>query len=457
MTILSQEAVWMVPLLAVLAVYWLYSLASPWRSLIGWVVALSVQLNVSWIPDFRPAVSDLFVPALAMGVLLEAAHRPRRSQVADGGLGRAVLLFTALFLVVGNVVTLIRLGFIPRWTLLNKDAGLIDLVVCFFCIVRLLDSRERLHAMIRVFVLSGSALNVIALVGGVAGYVFGVPNMMMRDNWTLRLVGYMINPGSYGGFVLCVLMMQLALFLGGSKILPLSRWVQVLNIALLSVAAMITLSRSTTLGVTAGMIAMLYFYRIRAGMRLVALGLLAFIGFVAIVNWYAASHEITAAFWGNMFSTRTLLERVNANEVGLGMVLDNPILVITGTGIGSFLVYAQETLGAPLIIHNDYVWMLVEGGIWGIGCFLLIIVTSLRSCLRVARFVVAESPVAIGVACALIGTLVWMLGTEGLWHRHVWFLLALSEVCFRVVYTEFRTNVNRTYQSATTVRVGAPA
>ncbi len=404
---------------------------SPWRSLLAWIFFLSVQLNYKLVfSEFRPALSDLFVPSMVLGLWLmrsRAAASKKRSLLPT-----FIVLFATLFLTVGNIVAYLELRTIPQWTWLNKDIGLLDLTFSFFAILHLVDTREKLNEVVKVFVLSGSAINVVALLGGIARYVFEIQNMMMRESGSLRLTGFMVNPSSYGGFIFCVLLMQFALLLGGSKLLPLSTSVQRLNLALLGIAAILTLSRSTLLGLVAGMLALLMFYRIKAGLQLAALALACLAGLTIVVYWYAPPTTSTQAL-GIELSQHTILERIDANRIAFNMLVDGlPLSVVSGIGVGTFLMRSEGYLGLPLIIHNDFLWLLVETGLWGFLLFALIVGRSLQNCYRVARARVAESPIAVGVACAIVATLGWMQGTEGFWHRHVWFLLALSEVCYRL-------------------------
>jgi hypothetical protein len=392
---------------------------------------MSVQLNYRlFFSDFRPALSDLFLPSMVLGLLLtrSRATAPQRRSL----LPALVLLFLMLFLIVGNTVAYFELGTIPQWTWLNKDIGLLDLVFSFFAVLHFVDTRERLNEVVKVFVLSGSALNIFAVLGGIARYVFGIQNMMMRDPESLRLTGFMVNPNSYGGFLFCVLLMQFALLLGDSKLLPLSRMAQRLNLALLGVATAMTLSRSALLGLGTGIFALLTFYRIKAGLRIVAFVLACLVGLTIIVYWYS-SPSMSTAFWNIGASDRTILERIDANRIAFNMMIDDSsISFISGIGVGTFLMRSRQYLGLPLIIHNDFLWLLVETGIWGFALVALIIGKSLQNCYHVARAHVEASPLAIGVACSITGVLAWTLGTEGLWHRHVWFLFALSQASYRM-------------------------
>src|SRR5260370_5897063 len=190
----------------------------PRRSMYGWIVFLSVQLNYRIVfSDFRPALSDLFGPSLAIGALSYLAPKAASRHASASVLSTLVLGFAAVFLMVGNLVVFVELVTLHQWTWLNKDIGLIDLIVCYFALLHLLDTREKLHAAVRVFVLSGSLINLLAITGGIARYAFGISNMMMRDSTSTRLVGFMINPGAYGGFAPLLLLVHVSLPPGGSR------------------------------------------------------------------------------------------------------------------------------------------------------------------------------------------------------------------------------------------------
>src|SRR5713226_3483257 len=273
-----------IALFAVAGVGLLAWLRSPWRSLHGWIACLSVQSGVEVVfTSFRPALSDLFVPSMAIGALLYSARSSHSGRPKGSLLPASVLAFGAVFLAVGNLIAFAALGTIPQWTWLNKDIGLIDLIVCYFTLLRLLDTREKLHAAVRAFVLSGSVINVAAVAGGIARYVFGIPNIMMRQGTGIRLVGLMVNPGAYGGFILCVLLMQFALLLSGSELLRLPRWAQDLNVALLVMACLMTQSRSTLIGLVTGLMGLLLFFRVKASVRLLGVGLGVFLAMVSVL------------------------------------------------------------------------------------------------------------------------------------------------------------------------------
>ena len=403
---------------------------SPWVSLLGWVCALSIQFETS--PDFRLALPDLFVPALALTLLLARTRVRGKTRQKRSSLSALILIFAAVFLLWGNAMTYIELGTIPRWTWLNKDIGLLDLMICFFTVTQLVDRREKLHTLVTALVLSGSLLNILALAGGIARYFFGIPNLMMYASTSTRLVGFMVNPSAYGGFISCILLIQLALLFSGSTLLRLPRWLQGANVVLLSVACIMTISRASILGLIAGLLALISFYHLKATFGLVSLALVAVLTISAVTYWRGLYPGVADNFRSIFFGESTVDARMVINRAAMDMFFESPTNVITGIGVGTFLARQEREVPDPEIIHNEFLWLLVETGVLGLSLFVGMILRSLRNCFAVSRARTTDRSIAVGVACSIVFFLVWMQGGEGLWQRHVWLLLGLSEVCYRL-------------------------
>jgi O-antigen ligase len=413
--------------LAVVALVWF---KNPWMNLMGWIATLSVHYELA--SDFRLALSDFFVPSLAISLLIGAWAGRKSAPRRRSPLPTLVLIFAAVFIVLGNTMAFVNQGTISRWAWLNKDIGLLDLMLCFFVVIQLIDTQEKLQGAVRVFVLGGSVLNVVALLGGFARYFLGIPNLMMFDQSTVRLAGFMVDPGAYGGFLLCVLLIQLALVCDDSDLLRLPRWVQLTNVALLVVACLMTISRSANLGLFTGLILLVLFYRGKAARQLLMFGSLALLVLGAVFYLQQFSSDVADEFWGSIFRESTLMDRVDINTAAMDMLLKDPTNVVTGIGVGTFLAHADEKLDVPYIIHNDFIWLFVETGVLGLLLFVAVAARSLRNCLLLSKTRGPDRAIAVGLACGIVGTLVWMMGIEGLWHRHVWLLLGLSEVCYRL-------------------------
>jgi len=438
-------------LLALTAVVFLVSFWRPWWALVAWVSALSIQLPYGFISDFRPAVSDAFVIPLLAGVILH--KRQRGTKPGPARLSTLLWVFSAFFLLVGNAVAYIHLGTLTKWTLLNKDAGLVVLMACYVIVVYLLADRQSLNRIVEVFVVSGSALNLFALFGGVSRYASGAASDMMRETTGSRLVGFMVNPSSYGGYLACVALVQFALLLGGSRIIRLPRWLQWTNLFLLGLAISMTLARSAYLGLIAGIFGVLMFHRGRAALRMIVVSSLVMVVLVGILSAYASS-DASQTFSIQVRNLNTVEQRIDTFGLAWDTFMDSSTNFVAGIGVGTF--YEMQSNGlVPLLIHNTYLWILVELGPIGLCLLIAVLYRVLRDAYVVARAKLPESDIAVGVICAMVSVLIWFAGTEGLWHRHVWFLFALSQACFQIYWREKKAPVPVVPQRALRARIPA--
>jgi hypothetical protein len=347
-------------------------------------------------------------------------------------LGNALMAFGILFLTLGNFVAYQNTGALTSWTLGNKDSGLVILLLSYIIGVRLVNTRARLYRVVEVFVVSGFVINVCAVIGGVLRYTFGIANDMVRVGSSLRLCGLMINPSSYGGWLLCVMSLQAALLIEGSTgIVRMPRTLQWINLVLAVVGIVMTTSRSSYIGCLPAMLAIMYFGRPRKMVAVLLVGACA-LGLVGMIVSNSNQARISNDLDSLVNNQTTINERFESNQRALDMLAESPVNIVTGIGIGTFLVRFESRSRVPLIIHNTFLWILVELGAGGLLVLLCILGAAVRNCLRVARWRGPERGIAVGVCCALVGTMFWFLGTEGLWHRHVWFLFILSEAALRV-------------------------
>lgn len=416
---------------ALVVLPWLVFLVNPRVSLAAWVVTLSVQLpfTMPGFPSVRPAISDLFLPTMLLGWLMYVSRGRLRRYPHTRSFNRSMFLFVAYFLAVGSAMSIYSIGTLTQWAVINKDIGIINLTLTTFVAVSLLNSYEYITAILNVYIISSMAINVAALAGGVGLYVFGIPNIMMREGAGIRLVGLMINPGSYGGYMVCVALVQFALLIGGGRLLVIPRILQWVNMVFLAVAILMTLSRSSLLGLGAGILVLPLYFRARSG-----LGIAVFLALLVIALYVSRSYvsdETYSVAEGVMLNVRTVDERININKLALDKLMSSPMTLIFGIGVGVFYATSAETLGLPLVVHNTFVWVLSELGVIGFVLFSAMVVVSLLHAHAVARSTSPLRSLAVGIVCALVSVLAWFLGTEGLYHRHVWFLMAISECCYR--------------------------
>src|SRR5208282_4514008 len=102
----------------------------PWRSLLAWIATTSVQFSAG---SFHVGVSDLFLLPLLIGTVITWASSRNKGVKPPA----SVLVFALLFLTVGNIVTAFTLGRLPQWTWLNKDLGLLALLIPYWSMLTL--------------------------------------------------------------------------------------------------------------------------------------------------------------------------------------------------------------------------------------------------------------------------------------------------------------------------------
>jgi hypothetical protein len=245
-------------------------------TVLGYASSLAVQVFHS-LAVFRVAVSDLFMLPAAVKSLVDAYRTgeglPRSS------LTRPFALLLASF-AVANVVAFAENGGLSSYAIVNKDIGIIYLIVGYYTILYFLRDRSSIEQLVRAFVLGVSWANAAALGtvllawGGFQNDVYLVSN--------LRLYGWMLNPTLFGGVVLVAAMLELAALTG--NVAPnLSPW-RWLNIGLMGVSIALTISRGIWLAtaVAAGALFVLQIAGLQRRPRLPELAVtLAWAGFPA--------------------------------------------------------------------------------------------------------------------------------------------------------------------------------
>jgi hypothetical protein len=391
--------------------------ASPWRSLVAWVASFSIQFSAG---TFHLSLSDLFLLPLALGTLISwLTHRKRTSIVPF-----PVALFTLLFLVWGNLVTAFTLGTLPRWTWLNKDLGLIALLIPYCAILILCRDETQTEKLIHSFVSAVSIMNFIGLLLYVGSLFLGFESSVNYGG--MRFQGFMLDPNGYAGLIAVTAMLQFAMLnfrpKGGFGTV-----VQLLNCCLLVGGCLLTLSRGGALALVGGTLALVCLTRARSIFTIA----LPVIGIVLALFWFSSRTDLTASMERRATDRGNIDSRIEYMSQGMRMYLSSPITVATGIGIGTFIEESPRYYGDPHQIHNTYVWLLVEGGPLILGAYLLILYRCLRQNLWIYRNVPRLRYAAAGCFCALVTTVVWCSGVEGTYHHHVWILLAFSELLYR--------------------------
>jgi O-antigen ligase len=428
-------------IVAAFLLYLLYSMSSGWRAFLGWVIFLSVQLPID-SDTIRPAVSDAFIPFMLIAWALASAKPTDSSPAESGADARSrilpwVILFVAMFFVFGNTIAFINLGYLPSWTLINKDVGLITLLIVFSLSIYYVRNLDRLLELVRWFVYTGCAINIIAFAGGIFRYVFGISNNMMRDNSSLRLVGFNINPGSYGGWLLVITLIQFSLLISRSSIIGMRRSLQWINVIIGSVNIIMTLSRSSYMGVIAGFLTAIVLSKRGSIKSFLIISLLALLS-IANIFKHSENSDLDQQFRNGVYRSDTVQQRTDINMSALNLLIESPANIPFGIGIGTFLIRSEELLGHQIQIHNTFLWILVEMGCVGFIVMLAMFYCAFMDCRFAARTDWIGQPIAIGVMSCIMATFAWFMGDEGLWHRHVWFILILADSVYRIYLQEMQ-------------------
>lgn len=390
--------------------------ASPWRSLAAWLLTFSIQVDAG---GFHLSVSDLFLLPLAAGTLISYLANARQLK-----LPKAPIIFATLFLTFGNFLTVLEFGRLPRWTWLNKDLGLLALLVPYLCILTLCGPRKRAEDFVQKYVWCVAVVNAVGLLVYVLSVVAGIESRVNYGG--MRFRGFMVDPNGYAGLAASAAVLQLAILLLGKH----RRAIAVaygLNACALVAGCLLTLSRGGILSLIAGGLALLFITRGRATYT-IALAVVA----IAIGGlWLSSRSDLSQSADRRANEREGVESRIDYMEQGLRMYVSSPVKVMTGIGIGTFIEQSPNYFGDPHQIHNTYIWLLVEGGPVILFTFLLYLFGSTRHAYVVYRRNPGLRGTAAGCFCALIVSATWCCTVEGMYHHHFWVLLAISEILWQ--------------------------
>ena len=392
--------------------------ADPWRSMLTWIATTSVQFSAG---SFHISVSDLFLLPLLTGTVITWASSRNKGVKPP----TAVLLFVVLFLTVGNLVTALTLGRLPQWTWLNKDLGLLTLLVPYWAMLTLCHDRLRTEMLMKTFLASVSVLNLVGLSLYVSSLFTGFGSFV--DYGGMRFVGFMLDPNGYAGLTAVAAVIQVATLILKPKT-GLATLLHLLNSCALIAGCLLTLSRGGFLSLVAGGLTLLLFTKGRSAY------VIAFVLFAVSIGVHELSvnTDLNASIHRRADDRGNVDSRIDYMEQGMKMYLSSPLTLATGTGIGTFIDESPRVFGDGDVhqIHNTYVWLLVEGGPLVFGAYLLILYRCLRQNFSIYRRSLQLRYAGAGCFCALVTMIVWCSTVEGTYHHHVWILLAFSELLY---------------------------
>jgi O-antigen ligase len=362
------------------------------------------------LPDGSPlrlAAADAVAPL----VFLAALVRPRRR--IPFGLAATVTaipmlaLFSTLLAAIDRPLSLYAVG---------KTAGLFYLVGLCLAAVRS-TGPDAAPAIVRALGRGAFWSAVIGLVG-FAAYLGGTPNSLVQGE---RLCSTMTgDPNIYGSLVGVGLLVSAT----ERTASPAARLVRsvVLTLALLA-----TGSRSAVLGTIAAFVVCAavrsrdpFAAAARNTYLLLAAGLAAVALLVTDTGSTGASR-----IWEHHWREFTVDSRLDLYTRALEQFTENPV---TGLGIGGFRELNSFEVGGTVshfVVHNTYLWALVDLGIAGGLLVVGLIGAAAWRCVRAARGHPAAESAAV-IAAGLGAMAVFNLFIDGFYQRHFWVLMACA-------------------------------
>ena len=391
--------------------------------LYAWAALLVVQLSLPRLLGVRFAPSDVLLVLTGAGLLwralrgegLRAALQAWRTSL-DGWLLALILVFA-----MGTLVVWLRTGTVSSYALLNKDVGLFVLIASYYLASILLTNKVRIERLVQVLVASASIVTIVSLAAFVAWSAFGIQSRFILGT-TGRLVGLLLDPGAYGGLLAVTILLQLGLLVFGSSRKGALRALLGANAVLLTAALVLTRSRSAWLGFLVGLAVLLWLSRRWFSRKRILIGGLVLAGAIALAYGFLGPH--IGRFISSTLNDRTVLIRWDVISLGFQQFVHSPVW-----GIG---LDGTRALGTQDIIHNSYLFFLIEMGLVGLAV-LAGLLTRVGCNLR--RAVLApnvQRSLSVGVVAGWAALLGLALGIEAFYQRELWLLFAVAEGLRRV-------------------------
>jgi hypothetical protein len=442
------------------------------RAVRWYAATISLPLPQSLIIA-RVSLADLFIVPAAVQMALSWPTLPTIRSTYFKPLALMVVAFG-----VATAVAFIELGRLTPWAIVNKDAGLALQLTAFVVMIAFMRRREDVRQLAGWFVAGVSVVNVTALAAVIAAFAGFENTVYLLGN--SRLYGWMGNPSVNGGLLLAAAMVELGLLAapprpGDRRSL---RWI---NVSLLGLSLALTLSRSTWLSVVAAgatLLALLLWHRRVPGRRrrhvavaaawtlvpLLALGNIVRVrGGVDIQSPQTVADSLrdrligqclanptldvckyvdlaapigapppeptadTSLAAGPLMNARGLNDRVAIASAAWRAYTETPRRIVTGIGLGTFYATSSPLFGVPLVIHNTFVWFLVELGPLGAVAVLWIWILTARNLWRAGGAPDDLPHLAWGALAAFAGMTLFCMLNEGFYQRQLWILMALAD------------------------------
>jgi O-antigen ligase len=367
---------------------------------LAFVALLPVQFATGLGVRFAP--SDLLSIALALLLVAAGGWRlPRR--MFSVWILAILLLFAA-----GTVRAAVVEGAPSRYVVLQKDVGLLLLLLQYGLVGAIVRDRGRAEATLRAFVGSVALLNGLALAEFGASQA-GWLDLVWMNYGRERLSGLLVDPNAYGGLLATALPFLIAPGEGERRLF--GRRIGV--VAQVSLLAGVVLTYSRSAWVAVGLM-LLYaaWRRPAAAARLGLASVGALLALLAITG--PEFLDVLREMGGRRAQ---VIARVETSWAAWSQFLEHPAF---GVGLGWFHG------GQDYIVHNTALWFLAEMGVVGLLGFLGLIGWMIRRAVHMLRHVAPEDHgIALGLAGGFVVMLALSLGIEALFQRHWWLLMGL--------------------------------
>src|SRR5262245_34918580 len=301
----------------------------------------------------------------------------------------------------------------------------IKTVIIFILIIGVVNTRERLRAIIKLTVLCGTCLAAFAI----KSYATG--NFTQKGDRIGGLVGGMFgNPNDLAAALNMLIPLAVALALMSAS---RERLFYAVCALLLFCGVLVTFSRAGFITLAAVSGVMLWKFG-RGSRSSLALATLA--AFVLLFSVFSGAYRsrLMTIFDPSSDSSGSSQQRVDLLERGLGLSLRHPII---GLGMGNFHIYSIH----EKVAHNGYVETAAELGMIGLLAYLTIILAPLRGLAKIemgrirlgARADLDAKYLSIGLKTALIAYIInsFFNSIQYLWYLYY---AAGFAVALRLIY-----------------------
>jgi O-antigen ligase len=301
----------------------------------------------------------------------------------------------------------------------------IKTVIIFMLIIGVVNTRERLRAIIKLTVLCGTCLAAFAI----KSYATG--NFTMKGDRIEGLVGGMFgNPNDLAAALNMLIPLAVALALMSDR---RGRLFYAVCALLLFCGVVVTFSRAgfITLAAVSGVM----LWKFGRGSR-PSLALATLAASVLLLSVFSGAYRsrLMTTFDLSSDSSGSAQQRADLLERGLELSLRHPII---GLGMGNFHIYSIH----EKVAHNGYVETAAELGMIGLLAYLIIILAPLRGLAKIemervrlgARADLDAKYLSIGLQAALIAYIInsFFLSIQYLWYLYY---AAGFAVALRLIY-----------------------